>query len=220
MQTTTPLNRPNINELLLTEIRDMIVDGRLPAGDRLNEVHLAAALGISRTPLREALNRLVSEGALTSVPRVGYFVKPLSAEEVEEVYPVRALLDPEALRLSGLPNAKQLQRLIDINERIRKAKSANDRINLDDEWHLELIGRCPNRVLLELIHQFMQRTRRYEVALMRETKNVEISTDTHDRIISALRRKKLEAACDLLRENMQSGVEPIINWLKSRPVKV
>ena len=129
-------------------------------------------------------------------------------------------LDPEALRPSGIPNAEQLQRLVDINERIRNARSTNDRISLNDQWQLELIARCPNRVLLELIHQFMQRTRRYEVALMRETKSVEISTGIHDKIISALRRKKLDAACDLLRENMQSGVSPIINWLRSRPAKV
>jgi DNA-binding GntR family transcriptional regulator len=210
------LARPNLTELLVSSIRDMIVAGRLPAGDRLNEVHLATALGVSRTPLREALNRLVTEGALRAQPRIGYFVKPLTVEEFQQIYPIRALLDPEALRLSGLPNGEQLDRLVKINERIKKAKSANDRIELDDAWHRELIRRCPNKVLLDLIDQFIKRTRRYEIAFMRDTRNVDISTSTHDRITAALKRKKLDQAADILRANMQQGLDPIIEWLRSR----
>ena len=81
----------------------MILDGRLPAGERINEVRLAAQLGVSRTPLREALARLANEGALRDEPRRGYFVKPLTGEEVRAIYPIRAILDPAALRLAGIP---------------------------------------------------------------------------------------------------------------------
>src|SRR5262245_36973472 len=103
-QALSQLDRPNISDVLATALRDMIVDGRLPAGERINEVHLAARLQVSRTPLREALGRLVAEGALTSVPRIGYFVCPLTLDEFEQLYPIRAILDPEALRLAGIPS--------------------------------------------------------------------------------------------------------------------
>src|SRR5438552_13883463 len=96
------LDRPNLGEALVVTLRERIVDGRLPAGERLNEVHLAASLGVSRTPLREALGRLTAEGALTSSPRLGFFVRPLTAEEFRQIYPIRAILDPEALRLAGI----------------------------------------------------------------------------------------------------------------------
>jgi DNA-binding GntR family transcriptional regulator len=192
------------------------VDGRLPAGKRLNEVHLASSLGVSRTPLREALGRLAAEGALTAVPRIGYFVRPLTLDEFGQIYKIRALLDPEALRLAGLPSPQRLSKLRRLNRAILKATGANNVISLDDTWHLELVAACPNRVLIDLIQQFMRRTRRYEIALMREKRNVHICIADHAKIITALRAGDLESARLALRRNMQSGIESIVAWLKAR----
>ncbi|MDQ2869410.1 MAG: GntR family transcriptional regulator [Acidobacteriota bacterium] len=215
-QPALPIDRPNISEAVASAVRDMIVDGRLPAGERLNEVHLASRLGVSRTPLREALGRLAAEEALSSVPRVGYFVRALTSEEFRQIYPMRAILDPEALRLAGLPSAPKLARLESLNRQLLSARDAGKVIALDDAWHLELIGDCPNAVLIGLIEQFMRRTRRYEIALMRERRNVRGATDDHDRILSALRRRDLGAAAEALRQNMQTGIEPVLAWLASR----
>jgi DNA-binding GntR family transcriptional regulator len=211
------LERTNITDSAVEAVRTMIVDGALPEGERINEVHLAQKLGVSRTPLREALNRLASEGALTSTPRLGFFVRPLTLEEFRQVYTLRPLLDPEALRLAGVPATAKLDRLERLNEKLRKASSGSAAaIALDDQWHLELIGDCPNRVLIELIENVILRTRRYEMALMRESLNVMRATDEHRRIIKALRRGDLESACAALKDNMQSGFEPIAAWLKER----
>jgi DNA-binding GntR family transcriptional regulator len=210
------LVRANISDSVANELRNMIVDGRLPAGERINEVHLSEQLGVSRTPLREALARLAQEGALRGVPRIGYFVRALSLEEFEQIYDIRPLLDPEALRLAGLPSQERIERLSDLNERIAKAEDADTVIALDDEWHLELIGDCPNTVLIDLIKQFIQRTRRYEIALMREQKNVSVATSNHRSIMAALRRRDLTGACAALRTNLQTGREPIVSWLKAR----
>ena len=85
--------------------------GAFREGDRLNEVHLAAQLGVSRTPVREALNRLAAEGALDSRPRIGYSVKPLTEAEFTQLYDVRPILDPAALRMAGLPSVDHSCRL-------------------------------------------------------------------------------------------------------------
>lgn len=213
------IDRPNISQALVNELREMIVDGRLPDGERLNEVHLAASLGVSRTPLREALGRLAAEGALTSVPRIGHFVRPLTIEEFQQIYPIRALLDPEALRLAGTVPAARLARLETLNEEILASGETEKVISLDDAWHLELISGCPNKVLIELIVQFMSRTHRYEVALMRERRNVSGAADDHKRILAALRAGNLERARDALRRNLQSGMEPVVTWLNARDEK-
>jgi DNA-binding GntR family transcriptional regulator len=209
-------DRPNLSEELASELRERIVDGRLPAGARLNEVHLAASLGVSRTPLREALGRLTAEGALTSSPRLGFFVRPLTAEEFRQIYPIRAILDPEALRLAGIPSRERIASLEKRNAALRRAEDTDSVISRDDAWHLELLAGCPNRVLVGLIEQFMRRTRRYEIAYMREHRHVGAATDEHGKILSALRARNLERACDALRRNMQSGVEPILAWLDER----
>ena len=215
----TELARPNISESLVVLLRRMIVDGRLPAGERVNEVHLARDLGVSRTPLREALGRLVAEGALTIVPRYGYYVCPLTLEEFRQIYQIRPILDPEALRLAGIPSLARLDRLEEINRKLNEAGEPEEVISLDDEWHLELLAECPNRVLVELIEQNIRRTRRYEMALMRESRNVRTASDEHAQIIAALRAGNLETACSALRRNMESGFEPIAAWLKTRDGK-
>ncbi len=217
--TALALVRDNISDAVVIELRNMIVEGRLPPGERINEVHLSQQLGVSRTPLREALARLAHEGALKSVPRIGYFVQPLTLEEFEQIYAIRPLLDPEALRLAGLPTRERMERLRKINEQIESESDADTIINLDDDWHLELIKDCPNRVLLDLINQFIRRTRRYEIALMREHKNVLVASTNHKAIMAALRRRDLDAACDALRTNLQTGYEPIASWLRARESK-
>lgn len=194
----------------------MILRGHLGDGARINEVQLAAELGISRTPLREGLAQLVSEGFVRSEPRRGFFVAPLTISEFEQLYDIRPLLDPEALRLSGVPSSASLDRLDKINRRMLAAKAAPAAINLDDEWHMELLAGCPNQVLVGMIQQTIGRTRRYEYALFRETKNVWAASNEHELIVSALRRGDLASACRLLEQNMRSGKAPIITWLTNR----
>lgn len=210
------LVRDNLSDSVVLELRRLIVDGRLAAGARINEVHLSRQLAISRTPLREALARLAQEGALRSVARIGYFVRPLTVEEFEQLYDIRPILDPEALRLAGLPSRERMRRLQDLNDAIGRARDSDAIVNLDDEFHMELIAACPNQVLLDLIQQIIQRTRRYEMALMRESRNVAVATANHKEIMAALRKRDLRAACAALKNNLRTGREPILAWLKGR----
>jgi DNA-binding GntR family transcriptional regulator len=210
------LRRVNISEDVANAIRQMAVDGKLEAGARVNEVHLARELGVSRTPLREAIAALVREGTLVAVPRIGAFVKPLTIDEFEQIYPIRALLDPEALRLAGIPPKQRIDQLERLNKRLADAIDADQIIALDDEWHLLLVRDCPNQVLLALIQEFMRRTHRYELALMREQENVAAATDEHEAIIQALRASDLHQAVKALRRNLQGGLEPILEWLRAR----
>ena len=216
MRNIEPLRRLNVSETVAAAVREMIVDGRLAPGERVNEVRLSEALGVSRTPLREALSRLASEGALSSTPAIGFSVRPLTLEEFTQVYAIRPLLDPEALRLAGLPSPAKLAKLEALNRRFAAARDAEAAITLDDEWHRELIAACPNQVLLDMIDAMILRTRRYEVAWMRERPNREVASEDHERIMAALRAGDLPAACAALKHNMQTGFEPVVAWLNAR----
>jgi DNA-binding GntR family transcriptional regulator len=206
----------NLSDRIRSIVRERIVQGTLAPASRINEVHMAEALRVSRTPLREALNGLVAEGALRSVPRRGFFVRPLSVEEFLAIYPIRALLDPEALRLSGIPSPQRIRELERLNRQLRAEPDCEQRVRLDDQWHLELVSGCPNPVLLDLIRQFMMRTRRYELAFYRATPNLETSTADHQRVIAAARRNDMQGALQALRNNMTSGIDPIVAWLRER----
>jgi DNA-binding GntR family transcriptional regulator len=211
--------RENLSEAVAAAVRDMILDGQLPAGERVNEVRLASELGVSRTPLREALSRLVSEGALHDVPRRGTFVRALTAEEVRNIYPMRAILDPAALRLTGIAPPDRIARLRELNGRLAKTNSPAHAIKLDDELHLELLAGCANPVLIELIQQFMWRTRRYELGLMRKRVNMASAVAAHERIFAAMEAGDLDLACRELEGNMSRGEEPILEWLAARDLQ-
>lgn len=206
----------NISENLVDQIRMMIINGQWLEGERINEVHLAEAVGISRTPLREALTRLLAEGALESIARRGFFVKPLSIKEFKDIYPIRAILDPEALKLSGVPKTQQLDELEILDKTITSETDPFKIIQLDDAWHLALVGNCKNQEIMNLIKHYMLRTRRYEYGLMRAQQNVATATNIHADILNALRDNDLDAACTALKNNMQHGIQPIINWLENR----
>lgn len=208
--------RRNLSHDLADHVRDLILDETLPAGRRVNEVHLAAKLGVSRTPLREALMRLVSEGAITTVPRIGFFVCALSEDEARQIYPIRSILDPAALKLAGIPDRPALVRLKAMNRAFGKARNAKEAIQRDDEWHLRLLEGCPNTILLELIQQFMWRTRRYELGLMAGRANVKSAAATNIRIIAALEDGNLPLACKELEGSMARAIVPVLEWLRRR----
>lgn len=211
-------DRPNISREIAARLRDRIVDGRLAPGERINEVRLAASLRVSRTPLREALAGLSSEGSLVAVPRRGFFVAALSEEEFRHLYPIRALLDPEALALSGIPSPDRIARLAALNEKILAAAKPEAVLRLDEAWHLELLAGCPNPILVDLIRGFMARTRRYELALVRERGGFQASVEDHEAILRALGAGDLGRACAALRRNMENGTAPVLRWLAGRRV--
>jgi DNA-binding GntR family transcriptional regulator len=215
---TLALRRGNISDAAADAVREMILDGRLSPGERLNEVRLAEGLGVSRTPLREGLRLLAAEGAIDHEPRLGYFVRPLTLLEFAQIYDMRPLLDPEALRMAGVPDQAKIAKLEKLNARLAKASGASA-VDLDDQWHMDLLAHCPNRVLVETIMSFARRTRRYEIALMRERRNVAQSTEDHSRVLAALRAGDIDRACAALKQNMKSGKAPIIEWLKQRTLE-
>ena len=205
--------RANLSHSLEDELRSLVVRGELVAGERVNEVHLAKRLEVSRTPLREALTRLAGEHFLDAQPRIGFFVRALSVEEVHQLYPIRAKLDPWALQLGGIPDRPTLEALDAMNEELRAAKDPEHVIALDDEWHLALLAHCPNRVLIELIEQMMWRTRRYEHAYFRANHNVSTAHAEHKKLLAALRKKDLPDACNRLEANMTSAIPDLVAWL-------
>lgn len=210
------ISRSSVSSSVAASIRAMILDGRLADGERINEVRLAAALGVSRTPLREALNRLASEGALRNLTGHGHSVAPLSVAEFDQLYDIRPILDPAALAACPLPSGERLAQLAAVNDELRHATDGERAIDLDNQWHLLLLADCPNRILVGLIESTILRTRRYELALLRERPRIVAASDDHERIMQALRLGDLDAACDLLRGNMQWGKQPVMEWLRAR----
>ena len=208
------ISKKPLREDIHALLRERIVTGDLLPGNRLQDVQLAAELGVSRTPVREALLRLERDGLVESDPNRGFFVAPLSRKEVAEIYPMVWALECLALDSCEPPTPPQIQALRQINAEM--AASTADplhRQELDLRWHQTLLESCANERLKELLAGLKQIVRRYECVYMRDPVRVRRSVRDHAEILEALVKKKRDLARRLLERNWRAGMEDVLTQL-------
>jgi DNA-binding GntR family transcriptional regulator len=191
-----------------------LVQGAFPPGSRLRDVPLGVELGVSRTPVREALVRLTHAGFLEADVGRGFTVRPLVARDVRNAYPILWTLECLALSLSPLPTKVRLAALDAINARMEGAASTTRRLALDAEWHRTLLSECPNDLLLAQIGGLKDFVEVYEYAYARQFP-VHTSTEEHRAIVAALRRRDVPAALASLELNFRGTVERLLPWLEA-----
>jgi DNA-binding GntR family transcriptional regulator len=195
-------------------LRERIVKGDLLPGNRLQDVLLAAELGVSRTPVREALLRLESEGLVESDPNRGFFVAALSRKEVSEIYPIVWTLECLALDSCEPLTPPQIQSLRQINAEMAAGTADSlHRQELDLRWHQTLLSSCPNQRLKEFLAALKQIVRRYEWVYMGDPARVRRSVRDHAEILEALVKKKRDLARRLLERNWRAGMEDVLTQL-------
>lgn len=202
--------KSRVRERLTVTLRDLIVDGELAAGQKLNELELSRRLKTSRTPLREALLQLEREGLVRSDMRRGFSVEPLSSREIRETYPVLCALECLAVRNSLAFVPQLLPALARINAQFARARSPQRSLELDTLWHDTLMSQSKNERLAGLVANLRRAIRRYELVYMSDRTLTAHSERQHRAIIAAFRRGDVEAAMSLLAENYLSGMKALL----------
>jgi DNA-binding GntR family transcriptional regulator len=209
------ISRTPLRDAVYREILDRIHRGELPAGSRVRDTTLADQLGVSRTPVREALLRLAREGILDADMGRGFAVTRLNPAEMRETGAILSALECLALETCGDLPAARLARLGEIDQELAQTRGDVERcISLDEEWHRTLLEGCPNRRLREIIATLWQVPRRYMRAYLRDAGRVSLSTQHHARIIEALRRNDRETATQRFRHHWQRGIEELGTWME------
>jgi DNA-binding GntR family transcriptional regulator len=207
------ITRGPLREDVCREILQLIHAGDLPAGSRVRDGALALKLGVSRTPVREALLRLSRDGALEAIPGRGFRVRPLDPGEIRDVGTILRTLEPLALRLSPDPPREHLDRLAALDRRMETTRGdPAASIDLHDDWHRILLEGCPNPRLLQMISTLRQTPRRYLHAYMRQTGGVSLSTGQHAKMLDALGRGDREPAVRHLEQHWRRGTEELEAW--------
>ncbi|HEU4560050.1 MAG TPA: GntR family transcriptional regulator [Longimicrobium sp.] len=212
----TTITRVPLREQVHRAIVGRILREEIGAGSRISDSVMAQELGVSRTPVREALLRMEREGFLEVDVGRGFFVKPLSAREVAEIYPILWTLEVLALRACPPRGNGAVAELDRINAELGEAGDDPERrIDLDMAWHRALLDGCPNERLLEMIAGLKAVIRRYEYAYMQNAGRIPVSTRTHHEIARALERGDREAAVPLLESNWRSTMDELLPWLEN-----
>lgn len=212
------IQRSNLRDQVREELLGWLSDGRLKPGQRLEEERLSSGLGVSRTPLREALASLASDGIVEAVPRRGFRVPKLSAERVRNLYPVIGSLEGLALRLSGSQAAGLAGPLETLNERLGSAHlSASQRAELNRRWHETLVSRNPNRELADLLERMRSRVRPYAGSWARAAGDIETARAEHAEIARLLGAGDTDRAAEAVLRHWVQGIQPVTRWVNGDP---
>jgi DNA-binding GntR family transcriptional regulator len=212
---STVITRIPLRDQVYKAVLASIHRGELPPAKRVRDTDIALQLGVSRTPVREALLRLAREGVLEADMGRGFSVRGLEAQEMRETGAILSTLEQLAVELSDSTPPERLVRLAEIDRQVADVRGDVDRsIDLDEEWHTTLIQGCPNSTLRTMISTLWQVPRRYMRAYLRDGGRVSLSTQHHARIVEALRRNDHPAAIQRLRHHWQRGIEELGAWIE------
>lgn len=202
----------------LEVLRGMILDGVLSPGERLNEVQLSQALGISRGPLREAIQRLASEELVESVPHRGVYVRSFSSRELSDFYELRTALETHAVRLAAryVPQERidELTRLLDDTES-SMGSDANGSYPADPDFHARLVRLAANP---SLVHSFTDVVRKIQLARARsahQPRRARTALDEHRAIVAALVERDGDHAATLLEAHLASSLNNALAVLRA-----
>jgi DNA-binding GntR family transcriptional regulator len=205
-----------LSEQLLEAIEERIVTGEFPPGARLDEVDLAEAFGVSRTPIREALIRLASIHMIEKMPRKGWAVAPASPRRLCEMFEFMAEMEALCGRFAARRATPfQLQQLLAAHEACRDVKDPDDYYRLNEVFHVALYQASGNEFLIEQTLEMQRRARPYRRLQLRAPARIAASFAEHERIVAAIRANDADLAAERLRQHVMVQGERFANLVQS-----
>ncbi|WP_077033285.1 GntR family transcriptional regulator [Pelomonas sp. KK5] len=190
------------------QVKEMIFDFSLMPGDRFSEADLVAKLQLSRTPLRQALQRLAREGFLQVFPKLGWQVAPLDFDVIDELYDLRLLIECHAAQLLATSEDRaDLQALVDIwmvppEQRLADPVEVG---TLDEAFHSELVASSGNREMARVHLGLTDRIRIVRRLDFTKPARIAATYDEHARILRAIVRRRADEAQRLLRAHIEQS---------------
>ena len=212
-----PIVRSNLHDALVSRIRDMIIEGRLAAGSRVHEGNLGRELGVSRTPLREALKFLASEGLLELSPGRGAVVRRFSPKEIRDSLAVIGLLEAEAGRLvCQHATDAELAELFALHARMLEKYAARDRLpyfKLNQAIHSAFLRLSGNEALVHVHGMLQARLRRIRYVGHEGPEKWADAVADHEEMMAALRERDAEGLARALSQHMERAWERVKDQL-------
>ncbi|MER5552078.1 GntR family transcriptional regulator [Streptomyces sp. NPDC002793] len=197
---------PPAAERVYTHIKEAVLDRRYEGGTFLTEGDLAEAVGVSRTPVREALLRLEVEGLIKLYPKKGALVLAVSAQEISDVVETRLLVEEFAARKAVPAPAQLIARLEQLLEEQRELAEAGDlaAVSVKDRcFHAEIVKNAGNEILSRLYDQLRDRQLRMGVAVMEaHPGRIAANITEHGELLDAIRSGDAEGAAQVVRRHV------------------
>jgi len=207
-------NYKPLRELVFESLREAIILGRLKPGERLMEVQLAEEMGVSRTPVREAIRKLELDGFVVMVPRKGAYVAGITLKDITDVFEVRAALEAMA---AGLAAERITDEEMDQLERslLQISSHVNDDIDTivkgDTTFHNLIYQASRNQRLVQIITHLQEQIQRFRMTSLSQPGRTKFALDEHKKIVEAISDRNVDLAQMLAREHIENAEQSLLN---------
>ncbi|WP_103174436.1 MULTISPECIES: GntR family transcriptional regulator [Paracoccus] len=210
---TNRIERTSLHDAIVTRLRDMIIEGHLPPGTRINEGQIGTTLGVSRTPLREAIKYLASEGLVDLVPSRGAVVKTFGAKEVRDMIDlIRTLEQFAAARACEVATANDIGAIRDLHDQMIDCYRTGDRLQyykLNQAIHSGIVALADNATLYDVHSMLQTRLKRIRFIGHEGPEKWANAVAEHEEIIAALEARDLDRLSAVLGRHLTMAWERV-----------
>ena len=207
-----------LREAICESLRNAIKKGKLKPGERLMEVQLAEELGISRTPVREAIRKLEQEGYVIMLPRRGTYVSSVSVHDVQEIFEIRTALESLSTGLAARrienDELEQLQKLLSAIEGYIEKRDIDNIVKTDIEFHDLLYHVSRNERLSQIISNLKEQLSRFRTLSMSYPGRLEETLEEHREMVEAIASGDVEAAREAAERHMVRAEETLLKAMR------
>lgn len=218
MENLTKLNLDNykpLRDVVFESLRKAIVEGSLKPGQRLMEVQLAEQLGVSRTPVREAIRKLELEGFVIMLPRKGAYVADMSVKDIIDVLEVRSALEGLAANLAAeRMDEKEVEKLKEVSESLNIAMengNLDEILKKDVEFHQCIFEAAGNKRLTQMINSLWEQVYRFRAGYMSDHNAIRGIKEEHEHLIHAIISGDGEKASKCAKEHIERAEQYMID---------
>lgn len=207
-----------LRDVVFNTLRQEILTGKLKPGERLMEIHLANKLGVSRTPIREAIRKLELEGLVIMIPRRGAEVAQISWKSLKDVLEVRSALDALAIELAcermGQDELELLYKACESFEEATKTKDTRKIAEADVVLHDIIVASTGNKRLIQLVNNLSEQMYRYRFEYIKDESQHEMLVQEHREMYRCIQCKDKKAAANVVKKHIDNQEEAIIRQLQ------
>lgn len=202
-----------LRDVVFNTLREAILKGDLKPGERLMELQLASKLGVSRTPIREAIRMLEQEGLAVTTPRKGAEVAKMTLKDMEDVLEIRDALDELAVRIACQKiSDEQLKQLEDMKELFEKSTQTGNVKKIaeaDVTFHDVIYKATGNPKLVTLLNNLREQVYRYRVEYIKDPKNYPTLIAEHEAILESLKNRDVKNAVEAMHVHVANQAEAV-----------
>ncbi|MDD6551860.1 MAG: GntR family transcriptional regulator [Lachnospiraceae bacterium] len=202
-----------LRDVVFQTLRDAILKGELEPGERLMEIHLANKLGVSRTPIREAIRMLEKEGLAVTIPRKGAQVAQMTEKDLLDVLEIRDALDElavtDACERMGDDDFNDLEQAMKDFADVTKTNDVRAIVEADEAFHNVIYGATKNPKLWHIITNLKEQMYRYRYEYVKQDKDYTDLVEDHTKILDGLKRKDVDYVKKVMHDHLQKQVNSV-----------